>query len=451
MNRWFTTASKRFASTAALLETPHNIIPPFMPIMNDVTRPMAPRRLRKSLPAVYMRAGTSKGLFIHRSHLPPSESDWAEPLLAAMGSRYSDPRQLDGMGGASSVTSKVAVVAPSTRPGIDVDYTFVQVAVGNENVDLSGNCGNMVSGVGPFAVQEGLVTARPGDRTVDVRIFNTNTSRVIVETVSVDEHGELEEDGDCTIPGVVSPGSAIKVAFIEPAGSMTGKMFPSGKRLETIAVEGVANLPPFTAEVTLVDAANPFVLVDLRTLPLSVQEGDPASETNMAVAEAIRRKGAVLMGLATSTEAAALVRGTPKLAIVSKPADAAKADIRVQAYSMGKPHPSLQLTGGVCLAGAACMEGTVLYRLRENLGTTAEGIITPRRTPSPPGKGVVDESDDVEGAAANNKEVVRLQHSKGTMDMEVWKRVGEEGIEIERCVGVRTARRLFEGNVLYYA
>lgn len=179
-----------------------------------------------------MRAGTSKGLFIHRSHLPPSLDDWATPLLAAMGSKNNDARRIDGVGGGTSVTSKVAVVAPSDRPGVDVEYTFVQVAVGSETVDLSGNCGNICSGVGPFAVQERLVTPLPGARSVDVRIFNTNTSKVIVETVYVDENGNVEEDGDCLIPGVKGPGSEIKVAFIEPVGSMTGKLFPSGRRAE---------------------------------------------------------------------------------------------------------------------------------------------------------------------------------------------------------------------------
>jgi 2-methylaconitate cis-trans-isomerase PrpF len=126
----------------------------------------APRRVRHSLPAVLMRAGTSKGLFIHRHDLPASETAWAGPLLAAMGSQGSDARQIDGVGGATSTTSKVAVVSSSTRMGVDVDYTFVQVVVGQEAVDFSGNCGNMCAGVGPFALQEGLVRASPGQKTV---------------------------------------------------------------------------------------------------------------------------------------------------------------------------------------------------------------------------------------------------------------------------------------------
>lgn len=412
-----------------------------------------PRRTRTSLPAVLMRAGTSKGLFIHRAHLPPCEADWEAPLLAAMGSRYNDPSQIDGVGGATSVTSKVIVAGPSSRPGIDVEYTFVQVAVGKEKVDLSGNCGNMVSGVGPFAVQEGMVRAAPGARSVDVRIFNTNTEKVIVETMLVDEDGDLEEEGTCMIPGVRGPGAPIKVAFVEPAGSMSGVPFPSGRRSETIYVEGVADLPPFTVDVTLVDIANPFVVIDERTLPLEVQAGDPGSALNIEVAEAIRQRGAVLMGLAESNEAAHLRRGTPKLAIVSKPDPGAEgeADIRVQAYSMGKPHPSLQLTGGACLAGAACVEGTVLYRLARNLPKPVEDLVTPARTPSPTedGKWDIGKGAAVQGSV-ERRETVRLAHSRGCMEMEAWTKVEGDEVIIERCIGIRTARRLFEGNVFYY-
>ncbi|KAH6680025.1 methylitaconate delta2-delta3-isomerase [Plectosphaerella plurivora] len=406
---------------------------------------MAVKRQRRSMPAVLMRAGTSKGLFIHRAHLPISESDWATPLLAAMGSRYADAKQIDGIGGASSVTSKVAVVAPSTRDGIDVEYTFVQVAVGSEAVDLSGNCGNMVSGVGPFAVQEGLVTPTPGESTVDVRILNTNTNKVIVETIAVDEDGEVIEDGDCHIPGVAAPGSAVKVAFVEPAGSMTGVMFPTGKLSETIHVEDITAIDDFNVEVTCVDCANPFVLVDGTSLPRALR-GSHADESLRAEAiEAIRQRGAVLMGLAASPEDAAQVRGTPKIAIVNKPADPSKSDIHVLAYSMGKPHPSLQLTGGVCLASAACIEGTVLHRLR-NTEVLPSGVLTPARTPSPssPAERPVQFRDEL------SKEEVRLEHGRGIMAMEIWKRRGKDGVEIERGIGIRTARRLFEGNVFYY-
>ncbi|KAK7977047.1 hypothetical protein PG988_004537 [Apiospora saccharicola] len=447
------------------------------------------RRTRRSIPAVLMRAGTSKGLFLHRAHLPPSESDWAAPLLAAMGSRYHDARQIDGIGGASSVTSKVAVVSPSRRPGVDVDYTFVQVAVGDDNIDLTGNCGNMCSGVGPFAIQEGLVPVPPlpasaASRSVDVRIFNTNTERLIVETVEVDEDGYVVEDGSYRIPGVKGPGSEIKVAFMDPAGSMTGSLFPTGKRSEWIRVDGVGGVSPFSVEVTLIDAANPFVLVNTETLPARIQSQPRDSPISLEVAESIRQLGAVRMGLATTVEAAALVRGTPKLVYVSRPTPSlqrgslsggaldagdeasAPADVQILAYSMGRPHPSLQLTGGVGMASAVAMEGTVANRLSKRNKTALPPLMdglppTPRRTPSPFSALAGDEggtlpspsepSETLQNTHGIIKRNIRLAHSSGVMEVETWTRAdSEDGLVIDRCIVSRTARRLFEGNVLYY-
>ncbi|WYZ41370.1 hypothetical protein EsH8_V_000265 [Colletotrichum jinshuiense] len=376
-----------------------------------------------------------------------------------MGSKYNDARQIDGIGGGSSVTSKVAVIAPSNRPGIDVEYTFVQVAVGSETVDFSGNCGNICSGVGPFAVQERLVTPRPGARTVDVHILNTNTSKLIVETVYIDEDGDVEEDGDCIIPGVKGSGSEIKLAFVEPEGSMTGQLFPSKRLSESITVRDLATLEPFTVEATLIDAANPFVLVDYQSLPALVRSQPPDAPLSLEVAEAIRRQGAVRMGLANTIEGAALVKGTPKLAYLSRPTDAGlvkeAADIWVQAYSMGKSHPSLQLTGGVTLASAVITEGTVAHRIAgRNATLQTEGIPTPRRTPSPAEDSLMVPSkrQACDSAARDHKkgQIVRIQHSSGTMEVEVWIQGGGEGMAVDRCVVSRTARRLFEGNVLYY-
>ncbi|KAK8133510.1 hypothetical protein PG984_005522 [Apiospora sp. TS-2023a] len=446
------------------------------------------RRARRSIPAVLMRAGTSKGLFLHRAHLPPSESDWADPLLAAMGSRYHDARQIDGIGGASSVTSKVAVVSHSERPGVDVDYTFVQVAVGDDNIDLTGNCGNMCSGVGPFAIQEGLVPVPPlpasgASRSVDVRIFNTNTERLIVETVEVDEDGYVVEDGSYRIPGVKGPGSEIKVAFMDPAGSMTGKLFPIGKRSEWIHVDEAAGLQPFSVEVTLIDAANPFVVVNTETLPALILSQPQDSPISLDVAESIRQLGAVRMGLASTVEAAALVRGTPKLVYVSRPTPSlqrnslksaldagdealAPADVQILAYSMGRPHPSLQLTCGVGLASAVAMEGTVANRMSQKSKTILPPLMdglppTPRRTPSPlstssdndgcPLPGSSEPSELLAGTHRSTKRSIRLAHSSGVMEVETWTRPGDDGAPvIDRCIVSRTARRLFEGNVFYY-
>lgn len=427
-----------------------------------ITPATTKRRVRHSLPAVLMRAGTSKGLFIHRSHLPLSQEEWATPLLAAMGSRHSDARQVDGVGGGSSVTSKVAVVAPSARPGVDVEYTFVQVAVGSESVDLSGNCGNICSGVGPFAVQEGLVTpALRGARAVEVRIFNTNTSKLIIETVRVDEDGNVEEDGNCLIPGVKGPGSEIKVAFVEPVGSMTGKLFPSGKRSEKIVVEEVPVLGDFVVDVTLIDSANPFVLVDARSLPAAIRSQPPGSALSLQVAESIRRQGAVRMGLADSIEDAGKTKGTPKLAFVSPPSgtgmdNCEPADIQVQAYSMGKPHPSLQLTGGVTIATAVIAEGTVGNRIASRDPVYQTGNLpTPRRTPSPAGEAEGAPVGGVTGRLAVGEQMagqtIHIQHGSGVMGVEVHACDGDEGLAVGRCVVTRTARRLMEGNVFYYS
>jgi 2-methylaconitate cis-trans-isomerase PrpF len=269
-------------------------------------------RHRHQLPASLMRAGTSRGLFIHQKYLPESQQAWKPWILAAMGSKNNDARQIDGVGGATSTTSKVCVVAPSTRPGIDVEYTFIQVAVGKESLDFSGNCGNMASGIGPFAVEEGLVRATPGESHIDVSIYNTNTGKKLVETVELDDEGHYYDEGDYMMPGVRTPGSEVKVAFVDPAGSMTGKLFPTGKCSEMLQVAAPRNgVVPFEVQASFVDAANPFVIVDATTMPLGA---DAALPGYLDLVEDIRRSGAVQMGLAPSVEAAALVKGTPKLA-----------------------------------------------------------------------------------------------------------------------------------------
>ncbi|KAF3044468.1 hypothetical protein E8E12_010970 [Didymella heteroderae] len=441
------------------------------------------KRVRCSLPAALMRAGTSKGLFIHRHQLPASESLWASPLLAAMGSQNSDARQIDGIGGATSTTSKVAVVSPSSRPGIDVDYTFVQVAVGQQAVDFSGNCGNMCAGVGLFAVQEGLARPTSGERSVDVRIFNTNTSRVIVDTVQVDDDGFPLEDGDYVIPGVKGTGSEIKVAFVDPAGSMTGKLFPTGRRNETITVKE-RNGTCFSVKTTLIDAANPFVLVDASTLPAYLQTAKRDSTGYLEHMESIRRVGAVAMGLASSTEAAAKVRGTPKLALLSPaPSESARAEddglsIQVLAFSMGKPHPSLQLTGAACLAAAVCIEGTVAHsiasqaltqpskehQLADALSrrlTTSEHLPTPPSSsgnPTREGSPASDGSEDGTSGASTppsehmlaKERKVRIFHASGGIDVGVVAASSDEWAVVDRCCVSRTARRIFDGVVYYY-
>ncbi|EFQ87268.1 hypothetical protein CFE70_007562 [Pyrenophora teres f. teres 0-1] len=304
----------------------------------------------------------------------------------------------------------------------------------------------------------------PGDRTIDVRIFNTNTSRVIVDTVEVDENGSFNEDGDYAIPGVKGTGSEVKVAFVDPAGSMTGTLFPTGRRSDTIRVQEKDG-PSFHVSATLIDATNPFVLVDKTTLPafLKVEPGKDTSEY-LKHMESIRRAGAVMMGLAPTIEAAAKVRATPKLAILSSPSsrirtnsieDAGRTpDIHVQAFSMGKPHPSLQLTGAACIASAVCIKGTIVHALVSGSTKRIEfpedqesPWNSPERTPSP------SNSDSLSSSGPSlvpSPRTVRLSHSAGSIDVEVLATCSEGFAFVDRCVVSRTARRLFEGKVYYY-
>jgi 2-methylaconitate cis-trans-isomerase PrpF len=289
---------------------------------------------------------------------------------------------------------------------------------------------------------------------LEVRIFNTNTSRIIVDTIQVDDEGSFDEDGDYSIPGVKGTGSEVKVAFVDPAGSMTGQLFPTGRRSEIIEVKE-ADGTRFSVRVTLIDAANPFVLVDETTLPSYLKAGSKDSTDYLKHMESIRRFGAVLMGLATSTDAAAKVRGTPKLAIVSSPCldqlsennhDKSIPDIHVQAFSMGKPHPSLQLTGAACLASAVSIPGTVAYQLTSDAKTRLVWqLSTPERTPSP-----CSDSDDGSLRLLPMAKQVCISHSSGSIDVEVLATSSDTSVVVDRCIVSRTARRLFEGTVYYY-
>ncbi|KAK0756329.1 hypothetical protein N5P37_011244 [Trichoderma harzianum] len=403
---------------------------------------------KHKLPAVWMRAGTSKGLFIKREHLPVDQTKWIEPLLAAMGA---DSRQLNGVGGATSTTSKVAVVGKSAMEGVDVDYTFAQVSVGGEKVDFSGNCGNIASGVGPFAIQEGLVQqVKNGETKVHVRIFNTNTERIIIETVEVDDNGHVQEVGNYAMPGLHGiTGSEVKVAFANPAGSMTGQLFPTSNPWDYLTISATeTGCKPFTVRATLLDVANPFILVDASTLPFELQDSKRDDALYLSLVESIRREGAVRMGLAHYIEAAAQVRGTPKIAFLwSAPDD--KANIRVRSFSMGKPHPSLQLTGAVCLGAGMCLPDTVpsrLANLAKRIGDKQE-LPTPSRTPSP-----VSLRKQMLNHYAT--QTVKIEHPSGLIEVEVVTQysLGNEGaqIQVERCIVSRTARRLFEGNIYFY-
>jgi len=214
-----------------------------------------------SLPAVFMRGGTSKAVMFQARDLPADRAAWDPIFLAAMGSPDPYGRQLDGMGGGISSLSKICVLAPSARNDADIDYTFAQVQIHVPTVDFKGNCGNMSSAVGPFAVDEGLV--QPGGDAATVRIFNTNTAKLIHASFPL-LGGRTRYDGDLAIPGVAGTGAPVKLDFLSPGGATTGKLLPTGKPLDRLEVPGLG-----TIEASMVDAANAAVFVRARDLGLT--------------------------------------------------------------------------------------------------------------------------------------------------------------------------------------
>src|SRR5262245_19110393 len=215
----------------------------------------------RAIPAVFMRGGTSKAIMYHARDLPAERADWDPIFMAAMGSPDPNGRQLDGMGGGVSSLSKVCVLAPSRRPDADIDYTFAQILIREAVVDYRGNCGNMSSAVGPFAIDEGLV--RPDGEGALVRIFITNTQKLIHARFAVAD-GRTRYDGDLAIPGVAGTGSPIRLDFIEPGGASTGKLLPTGCALERLDVAEIG-----TIDVSMVDAANACVFVRAADLGLT--------------------------------------------------------------------------------------------------------------------------------------------------------------------------------------
>lgn len=271
---------------------------------------------------------------------------------------------------------------------------------------------------------------------IDIRIFNTNTEQIIVETVQVAPDGTSREDGEYELAGVTGTASPIKLAFVKPQGSMTGSMFPSGMKQQFLNVDSQKQ-GAFSVRASLVDAANPFVLVDADSLPfsndyirLNIDDSD-----FLSVVEEIRRAGAVQFGLATDTNAAGLIRGTPKIAFLSETTrDIGQADIDVIAFSMGKAHPSLQLTGAVCIAAAMATPGTVAWELAG--GKKLEMV---------PKHGMSVAKQEIASPLP-----VGIRHRSGIIHTETMLEMNHIGdVQVERVAVLRTARRLFEGNVFY--
>ena len=315
-------------------------------------------------PAVFMRGGTSRAIMFHARDLP-DRAEWDPIFLAAMGSPDANGRQLNGMGGGISSLSKVCVLAPSERVDADIDYTFAQVQIREPLVDYRSNCGNMSSAVGPFAVDEGIV--RPNGETAVVRIFNTNTRKIIRSTFPL-EDGRAATDGDLAIPGVAGTGAPVRLDFLAPGGATTGHLLPTGRTIDRLDVPGLGPL-----EVSLVDAANACVFVRARDLGLSGRELPEELERDAALLErlqSIRRQASVAMGIARDDAEARTINGVPIIGFVAPPMDAptlsgeaiaaAQVDLTARFLSNGQPHRALPLTASLCTAVAANIAGTLV-------------------------------------------------------------------------------------------
>ncbi len=343
-------------------------------------------------PAVFARGGTSKALIFHRRDLPSDRAQWDALFLSAMGSPDPYGRQLDGMGGGVSSLSKICIVGPATRDDADVDYTFAQVQIKEATVDYAGNCGNMSSAIGPFAVDEGLVDALDGE--CAVRIHNTNTAKIIRSTFRV-EHGLAVSSGDLVIPGVAGAGAPVCLDFLDPGGASTGRLLPTGEVCQGLQVPGVG-----AVEVSMIDAANACVFVDASALGLDGVELPDALEGRhelLARVDAIRVAASLAMGLAASVEEARSRKLIPFIGMVASPRDsrtlagdliaADGADLVVRMFSNGQPHRALPLTGALCTAVATQIEGSLPHRAARAQRRTGGGSL---RLAMPSGVIVVD-------------------------------------------------------------
>lgn len=325
------------------------------------------------IPAVYMRGGTSKGVFFQAHDLPADPAVRDRLLLRVIGSPDRYGKHTDGMGGATSSTSKVVILSKSDREGCDVDYRFGQVAIDAPVIDWSGNCGNLSAAVGACALGMGLVEG-PSDGIATVRIWQANIEKVIVNHVPM-QGGEVLELGDFKLDGVAFPAAEVKVEFLDPAADEeggAGAMFPTGNRIDVLDVPGVGKI-----EATLINAGNPTIFVDAVSLGLEGTElqGDINGDKELLKSiEAVRAHGAVAMGLvATVQEATEKRPHTPKLAFVAKPAaytasdgrkvEANAIDLLARIFSMGVLHHAMTGTGAVAIAAAAAIPGTIVSRV----------------------------------------------------------------------------------------
>jgi len=379
------------------------------------------------IPATYMRGGTSKGVFFRLQDLPQrAQTPGAARdalLLRVIGSPDPYGKQIDGMGGATSSTSKTVIVSASTRPGHDVDYLFGQVSIDSAFVDWSGNCGNLSAAVGPFAISNGLVDASriPRDGMATVRIWQANIGKTIIAHVPMTD-GMVQETGDFELDGVTFPAAEVQLEFMDPAAEEEGAggaMFPTGNLVDDLEVPGIGTL-----RATMINAGIPTIFVNAEDIGYTGTElqdainSDPVALTKF---ETLRAYGAVRMGLIQDVDQAAKRQHTPKIAFVAKPAEyvsssgkkvgAGDVDLLVRAMSMGKLHHAMMGTAAVAIGTAAAIPGTLVNQ----------------------------------AAGGGAREAVRFGHPSGTL------RVGAQASQVEgewkvdKAIMSRSARVLMEG------
>jgi len=370
------------------------------------------------IPCAIYRGGTSKPIFFLEKDLPRDPKTRDRVVLAAFGSP--DLRQIDGLGGADPLTSKVAYIGPPTVPNTDINYTFGYVGIAQPVIDYTGNCGNTSAAAGPFALLRGLI--KPKEPITKVRIYNTNTKKVIVAEFPV-RGEEFVSEGDFRIDGAPGSGSKILLDFIDSGGSVTGKLLPTGKVKEEIKFPTVGTLT-----VSMVDAANPFVFV--RGTDLGVQGNETLEEIAgnsvlLKKCEEIRSVVAEIMGIAKKEEATRKSPGVPKIALVSPPTsyqspkgkvEASEVDIVARMTALQKLHKAFAVTGAVCLGTAAKVEGTIVNEIFRRVQ---------------PG----------------NPSAVRIGHPSGTIQVEIGIEKRNGNLELTKAALARTARLLMDGHV----
>ncbi len=377
------------------------------------------------VPATYMRGGTSKGVFFNLEDLPPEAQVAGEArdklLLRVIGSPDPYGKQIDGMGGATSSTSKTVIVSRSSRDDHDVDYLFGQVSIDKPFVDWSGNCGNLSAAIGPFAIHAGLIPQDrlPENGIVTVRVWQVNISKTILVHVPI-VNGFVQETGEFELDGVTFPAAEIQVDFVDPAAG-EGSMFPTGNLVDDLVVPDVG-----TFNATFINAGIPTIFIDAESIGYQgteLQDQINNDDAALAMFESIRAHGALKMGLISELEEAQTRQHTPKVAFVSKPksyqsssgkeVNESEIDVLVRALSMGKLHHAMMGTAAVAIASAACVPGTLV-----NLA-----------------------------AGGGEKESVTFGHPSGTLKVGAKAKQTEQGWVVQKAIMSRSARILMEGFV----